>query len=243
MHAVLQEAISAYSLPLTIIVGVIGLYWLVALIGVMDFDALDGALGLDGDAGGGEVDVDAGADGEGIDADADGDGGDHGDHSGGPGFLTSVLKVMGATDAPLMFVMTVFSLVLWGANVLGNIYFNAGRSSSLATLILVAALVGAFVMTRVLVRPLRPLMRLMRDTEKRIPIVGLTGKVRSLSITEKGGQVEVLRDGATILLHARVAEGRDPLPRGTEVLVVLQDEDEKGAYLVRPLSIQETSDS
>ncbi|MCB1093055.1 MAG: hypothetical protein KDL87_16070 [Verrucomicrobiae bacterium] len=241
MHAVLQEAISAYSLPLTIIVGVIGLYWLVALIGVMDFDALDGALGLDGDAGGGEVDVDAGADGDGMDA--DGDGGDHGDHSGGPGFLSSVLKVMGATDAPLMFVMTVFSLVLWGANVLGNIYFNAGRSSSLATLILVAALVGAFVMTRVLVRPLRPLMRLMRDTEKRIPIVGLTGKVRSLSITEKGGQVEVLRDGATILLHARVAEGRDPLPRGTEVLVVLQDEDEKGAYLVRPLSIQERSDS
>jgi hypothetical protein len=77
-------------------------------------------------------------------------------------------------------------------------------------------------------------MRLMRDTEKRAPIAGLTGTVRSLEVTADSGQVEVERDGASILLHARVGEGSAALPRGTRVLVVME-EGEQGAYLVRPI--------
>jgi HAMP domain-containing protein len=210
MNAVLVEAISANNLPLTILLGLIALYWIATLVGLMDFDALDGFLGLD--------DSDSGADG------GEGEG----------GFLSGMLKGIGLADAPVMFILTLFSLFLWGGNVLGNIYFNPGQTTATGTVILAVAVVGAFLLTRLLIRPLRPLMRLMRDTEKRVPIAGLTGTVRSLEVTNRSGQVEVERDGATILLHARVGEGHAALPRGTKVLVVME-EGEQGAYLVRPL--------
>jgi len=220
MHAVLQEAIGAYNLPLTVLLGVVALYWLATLVGMMDFDSLDGLLGLD--HGGG-------------------DGGGHG-HDENGGMLHGLLKGMGFADAPLMFVLTVFSLILWGANVLGNIYFNPGESNGVAALVLAGALASAFVLTRLAIRPLRPLMRLMRDTEKRAAISGLTGTVKSLSVTHESGQVEVERDGASILLHARVGEGAAPLPRGTKVLVVVEEEEASGTYLVRPFESETPKD-
>ncbi len=210
MNAVLQEAVSANNLPLTILLGLVAFYWIAAIVGLMDFDALDGFLGLDHESSG-----PAGAESEG-------------------GFLNGLLKGIGLSDAPVFFILTLFSLFLWGGNVLGNIYFNPDGAAATGTLILVAALVLAFVVTRLTIRPLRPLMRLMRDTEKRVPLAGLTGTVRSLEVTNHSGQVEVERDGASILLHARVGEGSDALPRGTRVLVVME-EGEQGAYLVRPL--------
>ena len=210
MHAVLEEAISANNLPLTILLGLVALYWIATLVGLMDIDALDGFLGLDHDSSGTE-----------------------GQESEG-GFLNGTLKGIGLADAPVMFILTLFSLFLWGGNVLGNIYFNPQQGGATGTIILVVALVASFLLTRLAIRPLRPLMRLMRDTEKRVPISGLTGTVRSLEVTSQSGQVEVERDGATILLHARVSAGTAALPRGTKVLVVME-EGEEGAYLVRPL--------
>ncbi|HQZ27137.1 MAG: hypothetical protein KBF76_11920 [Verrucomicrobiales bacterium] len=216
MNVVLQEALSSHSLPLTIVLGLIAFYWIATLIGLMDFDALDGLLGLD----------DGGHSPDGA--------GDHsGDHSGG--FFHSLLKGIGFADAPIMFLLTVFTLLLWGGNVLGNIYFNPTGNGGVAAIILGAALVLGYFATRVAIRPLRPLMRLMKDTEKREPISGLVGTVRSLSVSSASGQVEVERDGATILLNARVHAGSEPLPRGTRILVVME-EGGKGAYLVRPVS-------
>ena len=235
MQEVIQEAISAYNLPLTIVLGLVAVYWLISLAGVMEFDALDGFLGLDA-ADGADVDVDVDLDVDvdaDVSADADGDGGDH--HHGSGGFLQSTVKLLGATDAPIMFVLTVYVLTLWGCNMLGNIYFNKEDSGNLATIILGVSLVGSFLLTRLTIRPLRPLMRLLRDTESRIPLIGMTGQVRSLSVTATSGQVEVVRDGAPILLHARVSEEGEPIVRGTEVLIVMKDE-ERDAYVVRPLT-------
>lgn len=224
MHTVIHEAISAHNLPLTILLGLVAVYWLVSLAGVMDFDALDGVLGLDSD--GADVDVD-------VDVDSADDMAH--DHQGSGNLLHTTIKVLGATDAPIMFVLTLYSLTLWAGNLLGNIYFNATDSGSRATVIFLAALAGSFVVTRLTIRPLRPLMRLLRDTEKREPLIGMSGSVRSLSVTRESGQVEVVRDGAPILLHARIGEEGNDLPRGTEVLIVMKDEDSE-VYIVRPLS-------
>lgn len=222
MHTVIQEAISAHNLPLTILLGLVAVYWLISLAGVMDFDALDGVLGLDSDGADVDVDVDSADDMA------------H-DHQGSENFLHTTIKVLGATDAPIMFVLTLYSLTLWAGNLLGNIYFNAADSGSRATVIFLAALATSFVVTRLTIRPLRPLMRLLRDTEKREPLIGMSGSVRSLSVTLESGQVEVVRDGAPILLHARIGEEGNALPRGTEVLIVMKDE-ESEVYIVRPLS-------
>lgn len=219
MNAVIQEALSSNSLPLTIVLGLVLLYWIATLVGLMDFDALDGFLGLDNDGG------------DTLDG-----GGDHGaDHDGG--FFHALMKGIGFADAPIMFILTVFTLILWGGNVLGNIYFNPSSNGGVAAIVFGSALVLGFLITRLTIRPLRPLMRLMRDTEKREPISGLIGTVRSLAVTSETGQVEVERDGATILLNARVNAGSEPLPRGTRILVVMEEGD-RGAYLVRPVSDQ-----
>ena len=231
MSEIFQQAIGPYNLPLTILVGLIGVYWLVSLIGLLDFDALDGFLGLDTDI---DVDVDVDMDVEGV-ADTDGLDADADQHHGpSGGMLHSVLRTLGVTDAPILFVLTVFSLSLWMGNILGNIYFNPEGSGTLAGGIFAAAVAGAFVLTKLTVRPLRPLMKLLRDTEKRVPIEGHTGIVRSLQVSAESGQVEIERDGASILLNARVGEGRPPLSKGTRVLVVGQD-DTHDFFLVRPV--------
>ena len=61
MPEILQEALKGHNLPLTILVGVVLLYWVVSMFGLVDLDSMDGggadaADGLDGgaDDGGGD---------------------------------------------------------------------------------------------------------------------------------------------------------------------------------------------
>ena len=60
MGDVIQQALTWYNLPLTLLLGVITLYWLMVIIGVLSADSLD----FDVDTG----DIDVGVD---LDADAD----------------------------------------------------------------------------------------------------------------------------------------------------------------------------
>lgn len=54
MPEILQEALKGHNLPLTILVGVVLLYWVVSMFGLVDLDSMDGggadaADGLDGE--------------------------------------------------------------------------------------------------------------------------------------------------------------------------------------------------
>ena len=258
MTEIFQEAIKGYNLPLTILVGLIALYWVISLLGLVDFDSIDNAMGLDGldsdvdmdmdvdletdmemDV---EVDADLDLD---VDADADVDVGDadhHHDHDHGhlgvdhsPNAFQATLRFLGASDAPIMFVLTVFSLFAWGGNVLANLYFNGAESSSRANLLIIGVVIGALILTKITVRPLRPVMQSLRSSSVNKPVVGRTGLVKSLQLTEDYGQIEVNAEGASLLLNARLSDGFKDLPKGTEVLIVAKD-DQRDLYIARPVS-------
>lgn len=258
MTEILQEAFKGYNLPLTILVGMIGLYWVISLFGFIDFESIDHAVGLDD---GGGHDFDAGVDGGDVHIDAEGhdiETGDHGfdsdvdaadhdhahdhhsphagaDHS--PNAFQATLRFLGASDAPIMFVLTLFSLYTWGGNMLANYYLNDAGSSGQANILLLGVVVGALILTKITVRPLRPVMKMMRSASSpgNKPVTGKQGTVRSREITSDYGQVEIYVDGASILLNARLSDGCAPVPRGSDVLIVSKDDD-RDLYIVRPLS-------
>ncbi|MCP5541039.1 MAG: hypothetical protein H7A53_11775 [Akkermansiaceae bacterium] len=228
MPEILQEALKGHNLPLTILVGVVLLYWVVSMFGLVDLDSMDG----------GGADAADGLDGGADDGGADDGGGEDGDsengHHHGLSFLQAMVRFVGASDAPLTFVLTLLVMYTWGANVLANHYLNAGGSTSRANLILIPVVIGAFILTRLTVRPLRPLMKFLRKAEESVSIVGLTGTVRSLRITEEYGQIEVDAKGAPLLLNARLSDGAAALEKGAGILVVAKDE-ERDLWVVRAL--------
>ncbi len=201
-------ALSPQVLPLTLLLVPVALYWLLNLLGAVDLDFLD-------------VDIDT-------------DGPDHQDSTGT--WLHSALRMVNATDVPVMIVLSVLVILLWACTMIGNVLFNASQSGWTGGLIVIAALLAAVVLTRFAVAPLKPFFRLIRaDDEKHPPVIGRTGTVRTATVDERGGQVEVASAEAPLLLNVRLAAGTSPLSRNAEVIVISHDP-ESGIYTVRSLS-------
>lgn len=232
MLELLQESISPLNLPFTILLGAVGLYWIIGLFGLVDleggFDGIEGVDGVDGLDGVDGVDAD-GIEGRGNhDLTGDGD-----DTAVGATFFHGVLRLVGASDAPLIFVISVFSVFLWALNIAGNHYFNTAQSSGFATMMVIPVVVVAFVMTRLLIRPLRPVMNMLRTSEKPAQIIGASGRVRSMTLDSEFGQIEVEAEEKSLILKAVLSSG-DPIAKGTGVLVVSYTP-ETETYIVRPL--------
>jgi len=215
----------------------VALYWVVALFGLVDLEGGggDGGEGF-GDGGDG---VDAG---DGFDG-----GGSHDGHEGFPegantghggGVLHTAMKFVGATDVPLIFLLSLFSLLLWSLNVGLNHYFNPGFEGGRATVLLLPVVLGAFIATRLLIVPLRPLARMFRKPETVAEVLGSEGVVRSARLDREFGEIEVFTSGKFLILRARLGEGGGNLKKGDKVLVVAKAESGPG-YLVRPLDSPE----
>ncbi|MEM1441715.1 MAG: hypothetical protein AAGF67_05200 [Verrucomicrobiota bacterium] len=202
------------NLPFTILLGAVAAYWIIGLIGLVDLDALEG-IGL------GESDA------------LDSGGSEEGGSSAPGSFFHGIMQFIGGSDAPLIFVISLFSVFLWGLNVAGNHYFNPGFDGGRATLLLIPVVIGAFVFTRLLVIPLRPVMKIIRSSEKPAEIIGASGRVRSSTLDSEFGEVEVETSEKNLILRARTSSKGISLNKGDRILVVSKSDDD--IYLVRPL--------
>ncbi|WP_367870505.1 hypothetical protein [Luteolibacter sp. Populi] len=217
MKEIWNLATSAPMLPLTILLVPVVIYWLLSILGAVDHDH----FGVDMDGG---VDAAHGADGP------------HGEGHPLGEVMHGALRMLNAQGVPVMMVLSVLIAYLWGCSMLGNLWFNKELSGGAGTLVSAGGLVAAVILTRLTVVPLKPLFRLIQDDpEPTKPVIGRSGVVRTASVSEREGQVEVENAGAPLLLHARVAEGSPPLPRGTAVLIIRHD-DSTGIYIVRSLT-------
>lgn len=215
MIDLIQESLLPVNLPFTILLGAVAAYWIIGLIGLVDLDALD-SLGV------GEAD--------GIDAASSEEAGSSALGS----LFQGIMKVIGASDAPLIFVISLFSVFLWGLNVAGNHYFNPGFEGGRATLLLIPVVIGSFVLTRLLVVPLRPVMNMIRSSEKPAEIIGASGRVRSSRLDAEFGEVEVETSEKNLILRARTSGEGTSLTKGDRILVVSKSDD-GDTYIVRPL--------
>ena len=201
-----ELSLNPWVLPFTILLALCCLYWLLALLGTVDMDFI-------------EFDFDS-------DTDFDGDVGNSG------GLLTSFLKLVNATDVPFMLVLSVVSLCKWLINIAAILYWN---SDGIVWLGLATWVIGFFVsclIAAVLTKPLVPVFKAFRageDDEE--PILGQSATVVTSHLTEKFGQVRVLREkGATALVNSRLASGQPELKKGDIVTIISRDEKD-GVYI------------
>lgn len=201
MSEIWKEALTGYNLPLTVLLGLVLLFWIVSLLGLGDFDS----------------DLD-------VDLDADGDVG-----SGSDGALGFLLRIVNAQDIPLMLVLSLLSLFMWAIAIASNYYFNPDHRTGLALLFLAGNFFVSVFAVKIVTQPLRSFFRSMKhDKEHQEPLIGSTGLVKSRTIDQSFGQCEVIRPkGAPALLNCRLAEGEKPLERGDQILVIAYDADTK----------------
>ncbi len=205
MLELLAESIAFYNLPLTVLLGLVILYWVVSAIGVLD---LEFDFDLDGD-----FSVEAGS---------------------ALGALGGLLRFANADRVPTMIVATVFVLFLWGFGMALNLIFNQTGSYLLAGLLFLPNFIASLICTKLVTLPLKGLFTKFRlEGEVQEPIVGRSGIVKSAQVDEIYGQVEVLTASSPLLLNARVTSGSGlSLAKGTQVLIFDHDS-EREIFLVR----------
>ena len=231
MGDVIQQALTWYNLPLTLLLVVIVFYWLMVIIGVLSADSFDFDIETaDIDMG---VDIDADAD---VDLDTDHDfSADHDIHAdhGTGGIGLAVMKFLNFGQVPAMIVLTVLVICMWFVSMIANFALNRAGLPFLAIGFFFVNLLVSAVVTKIATAPLKPLFRsLNQNYDTHEPIVGRECVVRSSKVTTDSGQAEVEREGASFLINVRIAEGRDPLPKGALAIVADYDA-EKDLYLIK----------
>jgi len=191
---------------MTILLGMMIVFWLFTLLGAVGMDSLD--VNLDAD-----TDVDANL----------------GDIPG------AMLRVVNVGMIPVTVVLSILILLMWISVMVLNFYLNPGHSWLVALGFLAAAFIIGVIGTKLITQPLVPFMRRLKEAENAAPVIGEVGVVRSIEMDSTYGQVEVQRpDGAPAILNAKLGIDAQPVPRGTEVAIISMDE-KTGVYLARAL--------
>lgn len=211
MKELWDQALLSYNLPLTILLGLVGVFWLLSLLGALDFDSLDVDFDADVDA---DVDVDVG----------------------NGSVFDGVMKFVNAQDVPVMFILSLLTLFMWVISIASNYYLNPGGGEWTALGFLAANFVVSVILVKYVTQPLRPMFRAIKnDQEHREPIIGSSGFVKSRVLDQGFGQCEITRpNGAPALLNCKLASREEPLVRGDQILVIDYDESDQ-KYLIKPL--------
>lgn len=219
MIELLQFAIHPYNFVLTLLLGLVVLYWLSVIVGVLDLDVLD--FDLDGPDADLDLDMDAEMD---VDGDADLD-------SGG-GFFSNLLSFMFVGEVPLTVVASTFILVMWVAVVMANHSLQTD-SWKMAALVMLGGMLASFVATRVLLTPLRAVFKRMSAEDQQLKdVLGLKCTVISAADDTRLGQAETESKGAfvRINIHTRVGIQVD---KGDLVKIVAKNGPH--SYIVEPI--------
>lgn len=197
-------------LPFTLLLGPMALFWMVCFIGTLDFDF----IGIDfGDGGA--------------------DSGDGGTLFGGS--IRWLFKFVHGDVVPLPALGSFLLMFEWGCVMLGNHFWNPSMDIKLAGVIAAVSFIPAVGLTKFTGFMLRPMFEALKGTEGQAkPVVGRNGVVRSGSLDETSGQVEVEDPEVPLLINARLAPGEPPLSKGDQVVVESHDMD-RDVYLVKPL--------
>ncbi len=218
MIEIWTQAILPYNLPLTILLGFVSLFWLLTAFGAVDLDSLD--IDFDADI---DSDIDAGS------ASPSGD------------FLVGLLKIVNATDVPLMMVLSMLNLFMWAIAILSNLALNSDQSYLIAAGLLIGNFIISCILVKIITQPLLPFFRSFKKGENDDePVIGRIGIVKSQEIDGKYGQVEIPRNnGAPAIVNSRMAEGHEPCKRGDKVLIFDKDQ-EKSLFIARAASPDES---
>lgn len=225
MTEFLQTSLTFPTVIWSVVFAVCLLFWLVAAAGLAGHDHahLDG-----GPADGGSVDVSHPADLHGVGHAHHADP----DHASETAQTAGMLSRLGLGGVPLTLVLTLLSFCGWATTYFVQLFVlsrlpEAARPLP-GLLVMLGALIPALLLTKVLVRPLRPVFRKLGGAAPR-SVVGMSGTVTTPVADERSGMAAVEDGGAGLLLQIRT-QG-ETLQRGERV-VLLSYLPAENAYLV-----------
>ncbi|MEM6785248.1 MAG: hypothetical protein AAF624_16120 [Bacteroidota bacterium] len=207
-------------LPLTVLLAIVGVYWLFVILGALDLDFLD----VDFDATDADVDLDFEAN---TDVGADADTGLSG--------WQQALSFLHLGIVPFMVVFSVFVLSWWTVAAIGFFVLGLGALVGLGGSALLAILA-----TKVLTWPLAALFRKLKAAEAPVQIIGRVCKALTALDHERLGQAELTTDGAPLLLTVKTTQPGERVARGERALVVARSDDGQ-VYLVDPVAVQQAT--
>ncbi len=212
-----KETIASVNIGYTVLFVLILLYWLSVFIGALDIDLFNIDLDLDNDT---DLDLDS-------DSDLEVDGG---------GALRSLLLYFNIGEVPLMIVLTFTILSMWAIGVFTNYYLNPGHNMLIGTGIFFGNLLLSLNIAKFCTIPFKKLFRALGSDAEQID--DLTGKiciVRTSTVTEEFGQVELKTNGAPLLLNAKTYN-KEILKKGDEAVIVERNP-VKGIYYVTKMDL------
>ncbi|MEM8601018.1 MAG: hypothetical protein AAGF99_13955 [Bacteroidota bacterium] len=216
----LEFLASGPLLPLTVLLAVVGVYWLFVILGALDLDFLD----VDFDATDADVDLDFEAN---TDVGADADTGLSG--------WQQALSFLHLGIVPFMVVFSVFVLSWWTVAAIGFFVLGLGALVGLGGSALLAILA-----TKVLTWPLAGLFRKLKAAEAPVQIIGRVCTALTAIDHERLGQAELATDGAPLLLTVKTTQPGERVARGERALVVARSDDGQ-VYLVDPVAVQQAT--
>ena len=182
-----KELITLANLPVTIMMGMVVLYWLMVILGVLGMDAIDLDLGMDAD-----LDFDPG-----LDASPD-------------GMFSEALTFMHMGEVPAMIVGSIVVFFMWILTVLSNHYINSEQNLLFAFLFIVPNLLISLIATKALIWPFVNIFKSDQTmVETRENMIGLTGAVMTSVVNDKFGQIEIQIDGPPVVINARTQTGEE----------------------------------
>jgi hypothetical protein len=209
LFELVRVSVQPINLPLTILLVLAVLYWLLVLAGFLSADDGGGDLG-----GGGEVGGSAH-----MEVEMNGAGHHH------FASLHAVMKFLHVGEAPLFVIVSVLVLCAWAFAVLANYYLNPDGALGLGALLLLPNLLLSVLLTRALTKPLRVVFRaLNKDYDQHEPIVGQVCTVTTGEVNTSFGQGTVEIRGAPLLLQVRTSDG-EVLHRGDRALIISEDKE------------------
>ncbi len=183
----LRELVTIANLPITILMILVVLYWLMVILGVLGMDAIDLDLGMDADV---DLDLDPG-----LDADAG-------------GIFGEALAFMHLGEVPVMIVGSMVVFFMWLLTVASNLVLNAEHSVWVSVAFVVPNVIISFLVSKAIIWPF---LHIFKNDESLVQtrenMIGETGVVKTSQVTEKFGQVEIQIDGPAIVINARTRAG------------------------------------
>lgn len=227
----ITAAFAPVNVLFTVLLLVVGLYWVLVILGALDIDLFH----IDVAHGGADFHVDG-------DVDLGHDVGGHVDgHVDGiePGLGHSVLHFFYFGEVPTMLLVSIMVLSLWAFSMLGNHYLNPQGSPAMAVAIFVGNFAVSTLVLKFVALPLRTLYFILnKDYNAPGDVVGKVCQVVTTHVTrEKMGQAEVPTKGAPLLLNV-LARDEHVFNRGEQALVVERDM-AKGTYRIAPVKVED----
>lgn len=208
MTELFHEAMSAHNLPLTLLLVLAGVYWLLVMVGLLDFD-----LDL----------FDFGDDVSALPEAHDGPL----SHLGAS--WLSAGRLLGFRDVPIVAWGSFLTLFLWAGAVVLNYNWNGepgNRDLGRAALLFLPNLAGSLLLTRLVTWPMGRFFAAISNVDAEgVEVQGKTGIVVSMGADDTFGQVEVPGPAAPVLVNIRLTPGHAPLPKGARVRVLTAEAD------------------